>query len=86
MGIKNLANISFKPTVDAQKCNGCEDCIEVCTARVLAMKQGRAMVLNAEDCQGCGSCIEICREGAVRVENMGVRLSNTCTALLKDIL
>ena len=86
MGIKNVANISFKPSVNPQKCNGCEDCIEACTAQVLAMKHGKAFVLDADDCQGCECCLEICREGAITIENTGVKLSNTCLALLKDIL
>lgn len=86
MAIRNVTNISFKPSIDSQKCNGCEDCIEACTAHVLVMKHGRAMVLNADDCQGCESCLEICREGAITVENTGAKLSPTCLALLKDIL
>jgi len=86
MGIKNSANISFKPSISSQTCNGCEDCIEACTARVLAMKHGKAFVLDAQDCQGCESCVEVCRENAITVEEIGVQLSNTCLELFKDIL
>lgn len=86
MGVLNTASISFKPSIASQACNGCEDCIEACTADVIAMKQGKAIVLNADDCQGCESCVEVCREGAITVEETGVQLSNTCLELFKDIL
>ena len=86
MGIKNTTNISFKPSISSQACNGCEDCIEACTADVIAMKQGKAIVLNADDCQGCESCVDVCRENAIMVEETGVKLSDTCLELFKDIL
>lgn len=86
MSIKNVSNISFKPIIDHQKCNGCEDCIEACTAEVLTMKAGKAIVLNPDDCQGCESCIDVCNENAIAVEGTGTKLSDTCLSLLKDIL
>lgn len=86
MGIKNAAKLAFKPIVDPQKCNGCEDCIEVCTAQVFVMKSGKAMVLNPDDCQGCENCKAVCRKNAITVEDTGVQLSSTCLALLKNIL
>lgn len=86
MGIKNVSKISFKPSIDRHKCNGCEECIEACTAGVLAMKSGKALVLNPDDCQGCESCIDVCRNGAIAVEDTSIQLSDTCLSLLKNIL
>lgn len=86
MAIQNSSKMAFTTTINPHLCNGCEDCIEVCTAEVLAMKHGKAIVLNADDCQGCESCKEVCRENAIMVEETGVQLSDTCMALLKDIL
>lgn len=86
MGIKNVSKISFKPSIDHHKCNGCEECIEACTAGVFAMKSGKAMVLNPDECQGCESCIEVCRDSAIVIEDTSVQLSDTCQSLLKKIL
>jgi NAD-dependent dihydropyrimidine dehydrogenase PreA subunit len=78
--------MSFEVELDPGKCNGCEECIEVCTADVFAMRNGKSAAVNAKDCVGCLSCVEICDPGAITVEETGIELSNTCAALLRDIL
>ncbi len=78
--------MSFKTTVDPQKCNGCEECLEICSADVFKMRQGKAIPQRAEECVGCESCVEICKEEAITVEDTSVELSDTCLELLKDIL
>ena len=78
--------MSFKTTVDPKKCNGCEECLEVCSADVFEMRQGKANPQRAEECVGCESCVEICKEAAIAVEDIRVELSDTCLSLLKDIL
>ena len=78
--------MSFKTTVDSQKCNGCEECLEICSADVFEMRQGKAIPQRAEECVGCESCVEICKEEAITVEDTSVELSDTCFELLKDIL
>ena len=86
MGIKNVAKISFKPSINQNKCNVCEDCIEACTAEVFTKKHGKVIVLNSDACQGCESCINVCRKGAITIEDTSAELSDTCHSLLKDIL
>ena len=78
--------MSFKTTVDPQKCNGCEECVDICSANVFEMQQGKAIPARAEDCVGCESCVEICEEEAITVEDTRVDLSDTCLQLLRDIL
>ena len=78
--------MAFIPTVEKEKCNGCEDCLEVCTADVFEMRDGKAFPSNADACQGCESCIEACREDAIKVKDTRAELSPTCEALLKNIL
>ncbi len=78
--------MSFEVELDPGKCNGCEECIEVCTADVFAMRNGKSAAVNAKDCVGCLSCVQICDPEAITVEETGVELSNTCAALLRDIL
>ena len=78
--------MAFIPAVDKEKCNGCEECLEVCTAQVFEMNSGKACPVNADECQGCESCIDVCREKAITVTDSRVQLSDTCRSLLSDIL
>ncbi len=76
----------FKTYVDNEKCSGCEECLEVCSAEVFEMKAGKAVAVRPDDCVGCESCVEICKEDAVTVDDTRVEMSDTCLSLLKDIL
>jgi len=78
--------MAFKTRVDQIKCNGCEECLEVCTADVFEMQQGKAVPVNVDDCQGCESCTDVCKENAITVEDTRVELSQQCRTLLGDIL
>lgn len=78
--------MAFKPTVDRNKCNGCEECLEACTAGVFEMHSGTAEAVRPDDCVGCESCIDTCEQDAVTVEDTRVEISATCAELLKNIL
>jgi NAD-dependent dihydropyrimidine dehydrogenase PreA subunit len=78
--------MSFKVELDPAKCNGCEECLEACTAAVFEIRNGKSVPVNAEDCLGCLSCVEVCEQEAIAVEETGVQLSDTCVALLREIL
>lgn len=78
--------MAFKTTVDSMKCNGCEECIEVCSTGVLEVRNGKAIAVHPDSCVGCLSCVEVCKEDAITVEDTRVQLSSTCLSLLKDIL
>jgi NAD-dependent dihydropyrimidine dehydrogenase PreA subunit len=78
--------MSFEVELDPAKCNGCEECIEVCTATVFEMRNGKSVAVNPKDCVGCLSCVEICEQDAIAVEETGIKLSDTAAALLRDIL
>ena len=78
--------MAFKVAVDGKKCKGCEDCIEVCTASVFEMKEGKSVPAIGEECLGCGSCVEVCKEKAVTVEELNPDLSEIARSLLGDIL
>ena len=78
--------MGFTVSIDREACNGCEECLEVCTTDVLEMRSGKAALVHAEECIGCESCVEICEQKAICVEETGVEMSDTCKMLLKDIL
>jgi len=78
--------MSFEVELDPGKCNGCEECLEVCTADVFEMRNGKSVAVRARHCVGCLSCLEVCEPEAIAVQETGVKLSGTCAALLRDIL
>ena len=78
--------MAFQVAVDEEKCKGCEDCLEVCTASVFEMKEGKSVPVKVEVCLGCGSCVEVCKEKAVTVEELNPDLSDIARSLLGDIL
>jgi NAD-dependent dihydropyrimidine dehydrogenase PreA subunit len=53
--------------IDADKCTGDEECVNICPAGVLEMKDGKAEAVNLDECLGCESCVEACAAGAVVV-------------------
>ena len=78
--------MAFRVTVDKDKCKGCEECVEVCTAEVLEMQEGKSVPVNDDKCLGCESCLEVCEEKAIRVVELESDLSETARSLLRDIL
>ena len=43
----------FKVMVKKEKCKGCEECLEACTAQVFEMKEGKSDPVHSEGCLGC---------------------------------
>ena len=62
--------MAFNPTVDADKCAGCEECVDVCPVEVFEMKDDKSVVVEPEECLGCESCVEVCEENAITVEEI----------------
>ncbi len=60
--------MAFDVTVDQEKCEGCEECVDVCPVEVFEMIYGKSSPVNADECLGCESCIEVCEPGAITVE------------------
>ena len=57
----------FKPEVDADKCIGCGECVEVCPVDVYELQDEKSVPVNAEECLGCESCVEVCESEAITV-------------------
>ncbi len=62
--------MSWNVIVDADKCTGCGECVDVCPVEVYEIQEGKSAVINEEECLGCESCVEVCETSAVSVEEM----------------
>ena len=78
--------MAFEVMIEAEKCKGCEECIEICATGVFEMEQGKSVPVNAKECLGCGSCVEVCKEKAITVRELEVEISETARLILKDLL
>ena len=78
--------MGFSVSIDNDVCNGCEECLEACTTGVFEMRNDKPVPRHTDECIGCESCIEICEPNAITVEETGLEMSDTCKALLRDIL
>lgn len=57
----------FSIDVNDQWCKGCEICVAFCPKNVLAMENGKAIVVRADDCTGCQFCEIYCPDFAITV-------------------
>jgi NAD-dependent dihydropyrimidine dehydrogenase PreA subunit len=62
--------MGFNVTVDEDKCEGCEECVDVCPVEVFEMVDDKSSPVNADECLGCESCVEVCEPGAITVEEV----------------
>jgi NAD-dependent dihydropyrimidine dehydrogenase PreA subunit len=60
--------MAFTPTVDHDKCTGCEECVDNCPVEVFEIVDEKSVPVNADECLGCDTCVEVCEEGAITVE------------------
>ena len=58
---------TFKPIVDAEKCNGCTLCSYYCPDGCISMKD-KVAVIEYAYCKGCGICAEECKAVAIIME------------------
>ena len=54
-------------TVDKEKCDGCESCVEECPSEAISMVDNKAEI-NAETCVDCGVCVDACPTDAISME------------------
>ena len=62
--------MSWNVVVDADKCSGDGECVDICPVEVYEMQSGKAVPTNAEECLGCDSCVEVCPADAIIIEEI----------------
>ncbi len=58
-GVQLAATTNFLSRVDEETCNGCGDCVELCSLEALELSGDRVNI-NEEFCVGCGVCVSTC--------------------------
>jgi thioredoxin reductase (NADPH) len=53
------------PIVDAERCDGCGRCVEVCPEGALQLATGSPTMVTDDRCDYCGLCEEACPAGAI---------------------
>jgi NAD-dependent dihydropyrimidine dehydrogenase PreA subunit len=55
--------------VEAEKCDGCEECVKYCPVDVFDMTH-KAVVARQENCLGCGTCAAVCKSKAIIITEL----------------
>ena len=53
--------------VDAEKCTGCESCVDSCPSEAIKMENDKAVIDN-DACVDCGVCVDECSVEAISME------------------
>ena len=59
----------YMVTVDAEKCDGCEECVGICPNECFEMVDEKSSVIGAE-CEFCESCLGVCPSEAITITEM----------------
>lgn len=55
------------PEINEALCNGCGDCLLVCTPHALALVGGKAVLARPDLCEYDGGCEPACQAGAIQL-------------------
>ncbi|WP_204305154.1 4Fe-4S dicluster domain-containing protein [Desulfurobacterium thermolithotrophum] len=56
---------AFLETIDKEKCQNCEQCLQMCETRDLD-EEGNIIAAYSELCSGCGHCVNLCPSKGIK--------------------
>ncbi|MDA8087982.1 MAG: 4Fe-4S binding protein [Nitrospiraceae bacterium] len=62
--------MSYMVTVDASKCEGCEECVSICPNEVFKMTDGKSDPHQTSECVFCESCVGVCPTSAITITEL----------------
>ncbi len=60
----------YMVTVDAAKCEGCEECVNNCPQVVFKMSDGKSDPHQTSECVFCETCLSVCPTAAITINEM----------------
>jgi len=57
-------HLTTQPSINSEQCEKCNNCIEACPMKCIALCKGR-LVVNSKGCIQCLCCMEVCPNGAI---------------------
>ena len=60
----------YMVTVDAEKCEGCEECVNVCPNEVFQMVDDKSDPYQGAECVFCESCLGVCPSECITITEM----------------
>lgn len=81
IGLRYLPNV-VTLQLEADKCNGCKMCTEVCPHAVFVVENKKSRIVDRDACMECGACAQNCESGAITVDpGVGCAAAIICGAL-----
>jgi NAD-dependent dihydropyrimidine dehydrogenase PreA subunit len=62
--------MGYMVSVDADKCDGCEECVNICPVELFEMSNGKSQPKADAECEFCESCLGVCPTGAITITEM----------------
>jgi heterodisulfide reductase subunit A len=74
----------FIAEIDNDKCNLCEECINICRYKAMSI-QDEEIYIDPMSCSGCGKCLTVCKPNAINIHgNIDEKIFATIDGMLKD--
>ncbi|MBF0506208.1 MAG: 4Fe-4S binding protein [Nitrospirae bacterium] len=60
----------YNVSVDTNKCEGCEECVNVCPNEVFRMVDSKCDPYQTSECVFCESCTGVCPSSAITINEI----------------